>query len=72
MQSVLRVLTALEDSLGSLGPLVNNILAKTLSLEKKRPGTGNVILEDPDSVSVLDMVREKLSGQMMAGLLAGV
>ena len=30
-----------------------------------------MILEDPDSVSILDMVKEKLHGQMMAGLLTG-
>jgi len=69
--SVLRILSALEDSLGSLGPALNKILAKSLSLEQSRPGTSGVMLEDPDIVSVLDMVKEKLSGQVMAGLLTG-
>ena len=30
-----------------------------------------MLLEDPDTVSILDMVKEKLSGQMVAGLLEG-
>ena len=33
--SVLRILTALEDSLGSLGPYVNKILARSLALEQE-------------------------------------
>ena len=43
--SVLRILSALEDSLGSLGPALNKILAKSLSLEQSRPGTSGVMLE---------------------------
>merc|ERR1719317_1448925 len=67
----LRLLTALEDSLGSLGPQINQVLAKALSLEQSREGASKVLLEDPDTVSILDMVKEKLSGQMAAGLLEG-
>ena len=69
--SVVRYLTALEDSLGSLGPQVNQILARALSLEQNRDGASRILLEDPDMVSVLDLVKEKLAGQMVAGLLAG-
>merc|ERR1711884_484435 len=36
-----------------------------------REGASSVLLEDPDTVSILDMVKEKLSGQMVAGLLEG-
>ena len=43
--SVLRVLSALEDSLGSLGPAVNKILGRSLSLEQSRAGTSRVLLE---------------------------
>jgi len=67
----LRLLTALEDSLGSLGPQINQVLARALSLEQSREGASKVLLEDPDTVSILDMVKEKLSGQMAAGLLEG-
>merc|ERR1719318_704289 len=67
----LRLLSALEDSLGSLGPQINQVLARALSLEQSREGASKVLLEDPDTVSILDMVKEKLSGQMAAGLLEG-
>ena len=67
----LRVLSALEDSLGSLGPSVNRILGKALSIENSREGASKVLLEDPDTVSILEMVKEKLSGLVMAGLLEG-
>ena len=38
---------------------------------QKRDGASKVILEDPDSVFILDVVKEKLHGQMMAVLLFG-
>jgi hypothetical protein len=69
--SVVRLLTALEDSLGSLGPQVNQILARALTLEQNRDGASRILLEDPDMVSVLDLVKEKLAGQVVAGLLSG-
>jgi len=50
---------------------VNQILVRALSLEQSRDGASGVLLEDPDTVSVLDLVKEKLAGQMVAGLLAG-
>jgi len=68
---VVRLLTALEDSLGSLGPQINQILARALSIEQNRDGASRILLEDPDTVSVLDLVKEKLSGQLVAGLLSG-
>jgi len=65
----LRLLSAMEDSLGSLGPSVNQILGRALSLENSRNGASKILLEDPDTVTLLDMVKEKLSGQLAAGLL---
>jgi hypothetical protein len=47
------------------------VLARALALEQGREGASSVLLEDPDTVSVLDMVKEKLSGQMAARLLEG-
>ena len=44
---------------------------QVLSLEGRRPGASKVVLQDPDTVSILDMVKEKLQGQMLAGLLTG-
>lgn len=65
----LRLLTALEDILGSLGPQVNNIIGRALNLEQLRIGASNVLLEDATVACILDMVKEKLSGQMLAGNL---
>ena len=67
----IRLLTALEDILGSLGPAVNQVLARALALEQGKDGASMILLEDPDTVSILDMVREKLSGQLAARLLEG-
>ena len=67
----LRLLTALEETLGSLGPLVNQVLARALSMDQSREGGSKMLLEDPDTVSLLDMVKEKLSGLLGAGLVAG-
>eukprot|EP00095_Tigriopus_kingsejongensis_P011972 snap_masked-scaffold906_size82779-processed-gene-0.4 protein:Tk11972 transcript:snap_masked-scaffold906_size82779-processed-gene-0.4-mRNA-1 annotation:"conserved hypothetical protein" len=65
----LRQLTALEDTLGSLGPQINAILGKALALEQTRVGSSNLLMQNPDTACILDMVKEKLSGQMVAGLL---
>eukprot|EP00094_Tigriopus_californicus_P012109 TCALIF_11701-PB protein Name:"Similar to CG7065 Uncharacterized protein CG7065 (Drosophila melanogaster)" AED:0.08 eAED:0.08 QI:4647/1/0.93/1/0.71/0.66/15/0/864 len=65
----LRQLTALEDILGSLGPQVNVIMAKALALDQTRSGSSNLLTQNPDIACILDMVKEKLSGQMVAGLL---
>ena len=66
-----RLLTALEDTLGSLGPPVNQVLARALSLEQGRAGSSKVLLEDPDTVSLLEMVKEKLTGLAGARLVSG-
>ena len=59
----LRILTALEDLLGSLGPQINIILSRAITLENNKEGSGNVLLEDPDIAAILQMTKEKLSGQ---------
>ena len=63
----LRILTALEDLLGSLGPQINIILSKAITLENNKEGSGNVLLEDQDVAAILQMTKEKLSGQIIAG-----
>ena len=65
----LRILTALEDLLGSLGPQINIILSRAITLENNKEGSGNVLLEDQDIAAILQMTKEKLSGQIIAGLL---
>lgn len=65
----LRMLIALEDVLGSLGPQVNAVLTKALALDNTKIGASNCLLENEDVVCILDMVKEKLSGQLVAGKL---
>lgn len=67
LMAALRVLTAIEDLLGSLGPQVNVIMSRAIALENKRDGTSNMLLEDPDIAAILQMTKEKLYGQIMAG-----
>ena len=67
----LRLLSALEDSLGSLGPQVNTTLGRALGLEQGRPGASRILLEDPATAALLDTAREKLRAGLEAGLLAG-
>ena len=63
----LRILTALEDLLGSLGPQINAIMSRAITLENNKEGTGNILLEDADIAAILQMSKEKLSGQIIAG-----
>ena len=63
----MRLLTALEDLLGSLGPQITAILSRALKLEKKREGTCGLILEDENCAAILELTKEKLAGQIVAG-----
>ena len=63
----LRILTALEDLLGSLGPQINIIMSRAITLENNEEGSANILLEDLDVAAILQMAKEKLSGQILAG-----
>ena len=63
----IRILTALEDLLGSLGPQINAVLSRAIVLENNKEGTGNILLEDENIAAILQMTKEKLSGQIIAG-----
>ncbi|XP_066992366.2 uncharacterized protein CG7065 [Anabrus simplex] len=69
INEVLQVLTAMESQLGSLGPRINALLAQALILEKSAPGSSQSILDNPENVVLLEMVREKLKGQVVAGIV---
>ena len=68
---VLRRLADLGDVLGSLAPQISATIGRCLTLEECRPGASNILLEDADMACVMDMVREKLAGQLSAGFLEG-
>jgi len=67
--TVLRLLTAMENQLGSLGPRVNTLLATALSLEKASSNSSSTLLSDPDNFVLLETVKEKLKGQLFAGIV---
>ncbi|XP_065165395.1 uncharacterized protein CG7065-like isoform X2 [Atheta coriaria] len=68
--AVLRLLTALEDKLGSLGPKVVDLLAKALSMEKKTPNSSEQLLDDETNCVMFETIKEKLKGLLHAGLVA--
>ncbi|PNF34078.1 hypothetical protein B7P43_G01165 [Cryptotermes secundus] len=67
--TVLRLLTAMESQLGSLGPRVNTLLATALSLEKASPNSSSTLLANSDNFVLLETVKEKLKGQLFAGIV---
>nr|CAH7760318.1 unnamed protein product [Callosobruchus chinensis] len=66
---VLRILTALEDKLGSLGPKVIDLLAQALALEKKEANSSETLLDNDINCVIFETAKEKLKGQLLAGLV---
>lgn len=67
--AVLRLLTALEDYLGSLGPKVVDMLGKALALEKIRSNSSDDLLINEDNCVFFETIKEKLKGQLLANVL---
>ncbi|KAL1489168.1 hypothetical protein ABEB36_014107 [Hypothenemus hampei] len=67
--SVLRLLTALEERLGSLGPKIIDLLAQALALEKKDANSSETLLDNEINCVMFETVKEKLKGQLLAGLV---
>lgn len=67
--SVLRLLTALEDLLGSLGPKVIDLLAKALALEKVKANSSDEMLVNEDTSVLFETIKEKLKGQLIANVV---
>ena len=63
----LRLLSALETDLGSLGPEVNKMMSKALNYEQDEDGGSRELLNDADSVSVMELVKEKMKGLIDTG-----
>nr|XP_037872020.1 uncharacterized protein CG7065 isoform X2 [Bombyx mori] len=68
--ATLRLLIALEDYLGSLGPRVIDLLAEALKMEKDRPNSSEELLDRESAVVLLETAKEKLKGSVQAGLVA--
>ncbi|ENN75956.1 hypothetical protein YQE_07491, partial [Dendroctonus ponderosae] len=67
--SVLRLLTALEERLGALGPKIIDLLAQALALEKKEANSSETLLDNEINCVMFETVKEKLKGQLLAGLV---
>ncbi|XP_059608342.1 uncharacterized protein CG7065-like [Phlebotomus argentipes] len=67
--SVLRLLTALEEHLGSLGPKCIDLLAKALALEKVKANSADEMLVNEDTCTFFETTKEKLKGQILAGVM---
>ncbi|XP_026284251.2 uncharacterized protein CG7065-like [Frankliniella occidentalis] len=65
--TILRMLTALEQQLGSLGPRVNSVLSEAIAMEKTT--NSDAMLRDGEVVVLLETVREKFRGQLLAGIV---
>ncbi|XP_034947074.1 uncharacterized protein CG7065-like isoform X1 [Chelonus insularis] len=69
---LLRLLTALEAQLGSLGPKVVSLLSKALAAEKAKPNSAEELLYDEEVSVLFETVKEKLKGQLFAGMIEKV
>ncbi|XP_065079594.1 uncharacterized protein CG7065-like isoform X2 [Ochlerotatus camptorhynchus] len=67
--AVCRLLTALEEYLGSLGPKVIDLLSKALALEKVKANSADELLLNEDNCMFLETVKEKLKGHLMADMV---
>lgn len=66
---LLRLLTALEGQLGSLGPKIVSLLSKALAAEKAKPNSAEELLFDEEMSVLFETVKEKLKGQLFAGMV---
>lgn len=69
---LLRLLTALEGQLGSLGPKIVSLLSKALAAEKAKPNSAEELLYDEEVSVLFETVKEKLKGQLFAGMVEKV
>lgn len=67
--TVLRLLTALESQLGSLGPRVNNLLSQAIALENKKENSSDSLIDVSENSVLFETVKEKLKGQLFAGIV---
>lgn len=65
--AILRLLTALEEKLGSLGPRVIEMLSQALALEKNEANSAETLMDNDVNCVFFETVKEKLKGQLLAG-----
>lgn len=67
--AILRLLTALEDKLGSLGPKCIEMLSQALAMEKAEANSSEKLLDNDVNCVFFETVKEKLKGILLAGLV---
>lgn len=67
--SVLRILSALEEQLGSLGAKTLDMLAKALAMEKAKANSADELMLSDNNAVFFETIKEKLKGQLIAGVL---
>ncbi|XP_054735536.1 uncharacterized protein CG7065 [Anastrepha obliqua] len=70
--SVLRLLTALEAYLGSLGPKIVELLSKALQVEKNNPSQLDSLIMTSENCSLLETAMEKFKGIIITDILDDV
>ncbi|KAH8314287.1 hypothetical protein KR074_011224 [Drosophila pseudoananassae] len=63
---VLRLLTALENYLGSLGPFVTEMLAKALQTQRLYPDRVHSIMLTSENCAILETAKEKFTGLLIS------
>ncbi|KAH8256504.1 hypothetical protein KR032_011846 [Drosophila birchii] len=63
---VLRLLTALEDYLGSLGPFITEMLAKALQVQKLYPEKIHSLTLTAENCAILETAKEKFTGLLIS------
>lgn len=66
---VLRLLTALENYLGSLGPSITEMLAKALQVSKVNPDNINTKILTNENCAILETAKEKFTGLIISKML---
>lgn len=66
---VLRLLTALENYLGSLGPSITEMLAKALQMSKLNPDNINTLILTNENCAILETAKEKFTGLVISKML---
>lgn len=66
---VLRLLTALENYLGSLGPSITEMLAKALQMSKVNPDNVNTFILTSENCAILETAKEKFTGLVISKML---
>ncbi|KAM3960182.1 uncharacterized protein CG7065-like [Aphomia sociella] len=69
--ATLRMLVALEDYLGSLGPKIVDLLTEALRMEKEKANSSEELLDRESALVLIETAKEKLKGAAQAGLVGG-